>query len=34
MPQRILDQLDLKATLVGRTLLNPPPAVVYRITAR
>lgn len=34
VPQRILDQLDLRATLVGRTLLNLPPAAVYRITTR
>ncbi|GES46489.1 SAM-dependent methyltransferase [Rhizobium dioscoreae] len=34
VPQRILDKLNLRATLVGRTLLNLPPAAVYRITAR
>lgn len=30
----ILDRLDLRATLVGRALLNVPPAAVYRITRR
>jgi phospholipid N-methyltransferase len=32
--RRMLDRLGLKATLVGRALLNMPPASVYRITRR
>ena len=31
---RVLDRLGLKATRVGRVLLNLPPATVYRITRR
>lgn len=34
VPRPILDRLGLKATLIGRTLRNVPPAAVYRITAR
>ena len=30
----ILDRLGLRATLVGRALVNVPPATVYRITRR
>lgn len=34
VPRSILDRLGLKATLVGRTVHNLPPAAVYRITRR
>ncbi|HEV2570406.1 MAG TPA: methyltransferase domain-containing protein [Beijerinckiaceae bacterium] len=34
VPRRILDRLGLKASMVGKTLLNAPPAAVYRITRR
>lgn len=34
IPRRVLDRLGLKATRVGRTFLNMPPAAVYRITRR
>ncbi|MFT4275895.1 MAG: SAM-dependent methyltransferase [Rhodopseudomonas sp.] len=34
VPRPILDRLGLKATLVGRTALNMPPASVYRIRRR
>lgn len=34
VPRPILDRLGLKATRVGRALLNVPPAAVYRITRR
>jgi phosphatidylethanolamine/phosphatidyl-N-methylethanolamine N-methyltransferase len=34
VPRRFLDRLGLKACKVGRTLLNVPPATVYRITRR
>jgi len=34
VPRTILDRLGLKATLLGRTVCNVPPAAVYRITAR
>jgi phosphatidylethanolamine/phosphatidyl-N-methylethanolamine N-methyltransferase len=34
VPRRILDRLGLKASVVGKTLLNAPPATVYRITRR
>lgn len=34
IPRRILDRLGLKATRVGRTLFNVPPAAVYRISRR
>ena len=34
VPQRVLDRLGLKATRTGRTLLNVPPASVYRISRR
>lgn len=34
VPRPILDRLGLKATLVGRTVRNLPPASVYRITRR
>lgn len=32
--RRILDRLGLRATRIGRALLNMPPATVYRITRR
>lgn len=32
VPQRVLDRLGLRATRIGRTLVNVPPAAVYRIT--
>lgn len=34
VPRPILDRLGLKATRIGRTMLNVPPAAVYRITRR
>ncbi|MEP9379218.1 methyltransferase domain-containing protein [Aquabacter sp. CN5-332] len=34
VPRPVLDRLGLKATFVGRAMLNIPPAAVYRITAR
>ncbi|WP_374762657.1 class I SAM-dependent methyltransferase [Bradyrhizobium japonicum] len=34
VPRPILDRLGLKASLVGRTALNIPPASVYRIRRR
>ncbi|OYU86926.1 MAG: SAM-dependent methyltransferase [Bradyrhizobiaceae bacterium PARB1] len=34
VPRPILDRLGLKASLVGRTALNVPPASVYRIRRR
>lgn len=34
VPRPLLDRMGLKATLVGRTLRNIPPASVYRITWR
>ena len=34
VPRTILDRLGLKASLVGRTALNMPPASVYRIRRR
>jgi len=34
VPRPILDRLGLRATLVDRTLLNFPPAAVYRISPR
>lgn len=34
VPLRVLDRLGLKATCIGRTLMNVPPAAVYRITRR
>ncbi|MBR0667349.1 methyltransferase domain-containing protein [Roseomonas hellenica] len=34
VPLRLLDRLGLKATHVGRTIRNLPPAAVYRITRR
>ncbi len=34
VPRRVLDRLGLKATRVGATARNLPPAVVYRITRR
>jgi len=34
VPHRILDRLGLKTTRIGRTLLNVPPASVYRISRR
>jgi phosphatidylethanolamine/phosphatidyl-N-methylethanolamine N-methyltransferase len=34
VPRPILDRLGLKATCVGRTVRNLPPASVYRITRR
>ncbi len=33
-PQRMLERYGLKATCIGRTLMNLPPASVYRITRR
>jgi phospholipid N-methyltransferase len=34
VPRKILDRLDLKATRIGGTMRNLPPAAVYRITRR
>lgn len=34
VPRRVLDRLGLKATRVGRALMNVPPAAVYRISRR
>lgn len=34
VPRPILERLGLKATLVDRTVLNLPPAAVYRLTRR
>jgi phosphatidylethanolamine/phosphatidyl-N-methylethanolamine N-methyltransferase len=34
VPRPYLDRLGLKATFMGRALLNVPPAAVYRITRR
>jgi phospholipid N-methyltransferase len=34
VPRPILDRFGLRATCVGRALLNVPPATVYRITRR
>ena len=34
IPRRMLDRLGLKATLVGRTMRNLPPAAVYRVSRR
>ena len=34
VPRRMLDRLGLKATRIGRTLRNVPPAAVYRISRR
>lgn len=34
VPRTILDRLGLRATHLGRTVRNVPPAAVYRITAR
>ncbi|PZQ11543.1 MAG: SAM-dependent methyltransferase [Ancylobacter novellus] len=34
VPRKILDRLGLKAKVAGKTLLNAPPATVYRITRR
>jgi len=34
IPRPILDRLGLKATRIGRAMLNVPPAAVYRITRR
>jgi phospholipid N-methyltransferase len=34
VPRPILDRLGLKATKIGRTLHNLPPASVYRVTKR
>lgn len=34
VPRPILDRLGLRANLVGRTILNVPPAAVYRIRRR
>jgi phospholipid N-methyltransferase len=34
IPRPILDRLGLKATLVGRTISNLPPASVYRLVRR
>jgi phosphatidylethanolamine/phosphatidyl-N-methylethanolamine N-methyltransferase len=34
IPRPILDRLGLKATLIGRTINNLPPAAVYRLVRR
>lgn len=34
IPRRLLDRLGLRATHIGRTIRNLPPAAVYRITRR
>jgi phosphatidylethanolamine/phosphatidyl-N-methylethanolamine N-methyltransferase len=34
VPRPLLDRLGLRATRIGRVLLNVPPATVYRITRR
>lgn len=34
VPRTFLDRLDLRATCLGRALINIPPATVYRITKR
>jgi len=34
VPRPILERLGLKASVVGKTLLNAPPATVYRIARR
>lgn len=34
IPRPLLDRLGLKATFMGRTLANVPPAAVYRISRR
>jgi phospholipid N-methyltransferase len=34
VPRRVLDRLGLKATRIGHTLLNVPPAAVYEVTRR
>ena len=34
IPRPLLDRLGLKATYVGRTLANIPPAAVYRVSRR
>ena len=34
VPRRVLDRLGLKATRIGRTLRNVPPAAVYEVTRR
>jgi len=34
VPRAILDRMGLTATLIGRTLVNIPPAAVYRIARR
>lgn len=34
VPRRVLDRLGLKATRIGGTLCNVPPAAVYRISRR
>ena len=34
VPRRVLDRLGLKATRIGHTLLNLPPAAVYEVTRR
>lgn len=34
IPRPLLDRLGLKATFLGRTLANVPPAAVYRISRR
>jgi Phospholipid N-methyltransferase len=34
IPRPLLDRLGLKATFIGRTLANVPPAAVYRISRR
>lgn len=34
VPQRLLDRLGLEATRIGGTILNIPPAAVYRISRR
>ena len=34
VPRRILDRLGLRSSLIGRTILNVPPASVYRLSRR
>lgn len=34
VPQRVMDRLGLKGARIGKTMLNLPPASVYRITKR
>ncbi|MGH8223138.1 MAG: class I SAM-dependent methyltransferase [Woeseiaceae bacterium] len=34
IPRRVLNRLGLRATRIGRTILNVPPASVYRVSRR